>query len=89
MADCLNLPDLPLPPLPLPFSIPVIDIPSVGLDANFCCKLPPLRTPPIVVALTVDITSNPTFAAAVLAVQAAVATVTAYIDQLPLSCPLE
>lgn len=81
---CIPLPKAPVPSLPLPFSVkpPVPPIPK--LDANLCCKLPPLPipTPPIKIPSAVMTGVLPLL-------QSALAAVNAYLDKLPLKCPRE
>jgi len=82
---CLPLPPIPFPVLPAGFSITPPDPYPKPYPPGICCQVigfpvpsPPLPLPPFVV--------NPAFIAALTA---AMKTVQAYVDAIPLKCPKE
>lgn len=81
---CVELPKLPVPQLPSPFTI-AIALPTASFDFSLCCKLLPfaIATPPIPIP---PIVLNP---AVIAALNAGVATVIGYINSLAVPCPLE
>ena len=88
---CISLPIPPLPPLPLPFSLPALPIPPFPSQPQLCCQLPDIvamiaaQLPPIPLPPT---TLNPAEVAIVVAaLQEGIATVQAYIDGLIPPCP--
>lgn len=85
--SCIPVPTEALPPLPIPFSIPALVVPPIGIgELTLCCKLPPIATPPIPIPIPSVLFTVPGLATAM---SAAVAAVTAYINALPLKCPVE
>lgn len=83
--------ELPLPP-PLPslgaFTIEPPALPAVDLSIDYCCKVqlisftPQIPLGPAVVAV-------PGAAAIIAGINSALAVIQAYLDALPLDCPLD
>lgn len=82
---CIPVPIPSIPSLPAGLSVtpPTIVVPNVP---GLCCKLPRIPLPPIPIDLSVVLTAEP---ALVIALRAALAAATAYIQQLPFPCPVE
>lgn len=88
---CTDLPTVPLPPLPLPFSIPSLPTVPTPSQPQLCCQLPDIiamiaaQIPPVQLPPG---TLGPGAAQVVIAaVQEALATVQTYIDGLAPPCP--
>lgn len=83
---CIALPPITIPDIsPLSFTPPIPDIPEIPGLPNLCCKLPPIpiQIPPIPIpTLVLSTTIMETL-------QEAVDQMLAYINSLPLDCPLE
>jgi len=84
MAICLVLPVPQLPSLPPGISISLA-IPFALPDITFCCKLPPLpiSIPPIPIG---SLILNPGLIATL---NGYITAANAYLNSMPLSCPLE
>ena len=83
MAKCLPL-SISLPTLPAGFTIPIPTLLPITLDLTFCCKVASFTIPlPITLPAA---TIQPAF---ILAINAALDTIEAYVDALPLKCPRE
>lgn len=79
---CIPLPIPVVPNLPGGFTLGAAT-PSLNINPQFCCKLPPLLAiPPF--GLTIPI--NP---AIIATLNAAIDAVNAYVRSLPLDCPRE
>ncbi len=84
--SCVPIPDVPVPTLPEPLSIPIPEPPTVPeLPELFCCKLPIPPIPPLPVKLGPIIVNSGVIA--ILNVY--VARMQAYIHSIPNKCPLE
>ncbi len=85
---CAVLPHIPIPTLPFPFTIGLPTTPPVNFDLNLCCKILSIHIPPlpIIPGLSELIVATPGL---VSTIQNAIQAINAYIDLLPLACPLE
>jgi hypothetical protein len=86
---CLPIPTVTPPTLPVPFTLPEIVVPPLGPgELTICCKLPPLRTPPIPIPIPGLglLLSAP---GVVDALRAAVDVFVTYASQLNFECPVE
>jgi hypothetical protein len=82
---CIPIPTVAPPTLGLGLSLLPPALPSINFGADLCCKLlqfsivpPPIPLPPLVLNPAVLAALGPVFAA-----------INAYLDALPLDCPLE
>lgn len=82
---CVAIPPIPLPPIPFPLSLTPPDLPPLPFPLGICCQVvqftlvpPPIPLPPFIL--------NPAFVAGLTA---AIKSVQAYIDAIPLTCPKE
>jgi len=84
MSDCLKLPIPQIPTLPSPLSISLSPPELPDLSFQFCCKLPPfpIPIPPIPIPGLV-------FLVAAGPLNAFITQINAYLNALPLKCPLE
>lgn len=83
---CIPLPTVPAPSLPAGITLGPPPTPPVpGADANLCCKLPPIPTPPPIPPIPAILMTG----AVVAAFNKAVAGILSYLDKLPLDCPRE
>lgn len=80
---CINAPTLPEPTLGGGLSIDVV-VPPQSFDANLCCKIVHLGTPPVHIPLGIPI---PPGISAVIVAQ--IKLVQAFIDGLSPKCPRE
>lgn len=83
--SCVPIPTTPIPTLPSPLTLgvapplpPELDIPGL------CCKLPPIPIPPLPIPIPA-IGLAPVMAV----MNELVGKLTAFVNSLPLSCPLE
>lgn len=83
MTKCIELPDPPDIPIPLPFSVVPPEIALPGFAANICCKLVALKALKLKVPIPAAVV-NPAFCAGIRAGRAAIA---AYKAQLQPPCP--
>jgi hypothetical protein len=84
---CIPVPSLPFPVLPAPLSLspPLPPTPPTVPGAILCCKLPPVPPPPIPIPIP-PLILNPALLASL---NAFIDQARAYINSLPLKCPVE
>jgi hypothetical protein len=84
---CIRLPATPLPVLPAPFTLGVaVASPSVSFNPRLCCKFDVLTISPVRLNL---LGAVPVPTAAITAALAAKRAIQAYLDALPVNCPLQ
>lgn len=85
---CVTLP--PFPPLPSlgPFSLTPPALPPVNLSINFCCQLSLVSFTPVI-PLGPLVLAVPGASVVILGINTALAVIQAYIDAIPLDCPLD
>lgn len=86
---CLSLPAFPSLPDLGPLSLEPPELPSISLSADFCCKIeftfsfvPAIPLGPAIIAI-------PGASAVIALINQALGTIDAYVDMIPLDCPLE
>lgn len=82
---CIQAPTVPSPSLGGGLSIAPPTLPTFSGNVGLCCKTVPYSTPPLPLPFPPG-TFNPAFA---LALNTALATVQAYLDELTPNCPRE
>lgn len=84
---CIGIPAPVAPTLPAPFTIPeTINLGISSPGVNLCCKLPPVPIPPIPLPLPGQLFALPGVVAVLLS---GLDVIAAFVNQLPLKCPVE
>ena len=84
---CIRLPATTLPVLPAPFTLgAAVPSPSVSFNPRLCCKFDVLNIPAARLNLLAAV---PIPTAAITAALAAKRAIQAYLDALPVNCPLQ